>query len=370
MAGRESGIARLAAVRTRPVLAVSLLFGTLLVADLLRRLLGGAVAPADLARYLWNGTIVGLGLGLAGIGLAMTYSILNFANFAHGDLITAGAFAGWITTFLIAGLGQFTLDALVFLGGPVPVNTGDLGISVAATPLAVAAGLLVSALLTAGLALLIDRVVFRSMREEDGISLLIASVGVALALRYGIQFVFQAGTRGLTAGGATPSFAVPVGAGSITVTAHELTLVVLAAALMLATHLLLRRTKLGTAMRAMADNEDLARITGIPTERVIRATWLLGGGLTGAAGFLVALERTALSTTIGWDLLLLVFAAVILGGIGSVYGAMVGGLVIGITSRLSTVWLPGSLVVAAAFAVMILILLVRPKGLLGGVTTV
>jgi branched-chain amino acid transport system permease protein len=368
MSEREYGPA--SALRERPAAVGGGVLGAVVLADLLRRLAGGSLSTADLATFLWDGAILGMGLGLAGIGLAMTYSILNFANFAHGDLVTSGAFAGWITTFLLAGFGEFATQALLFVGGPLPIDTGRLGISVTNTPVAVLVGLVVSAGVTAGLALAIDRVVFRPMRDERGISLLIASVGVALVLRYLMVFGLQAGTRGLTGTGVTPAFTVAVGAGELTVDAHEVTLIVFAGAMMVGTHLLLRRTKLGTAMRAMADNEDLARVSGIPTERVVRATWLLGGAMAGAAGFLIALERGTLSTTLGWDLLLLVFAAVILGGIGSVYGAMVGGLVVGITSRLSLVWLPESFIVAAAFVVMIAMLLTRPQGLLGGVTTV
>jgi branched-chain amino acid transport system permease protein len=138
---------------------------------------------------------------------------------------------------------------------------------------------------------------------------------------------------------------------------------------MLGTHLVLQRTKLGTAMRAMADSRDLARVTGSPTERVVRDTWVLGGSLAGASGFLIALELGTMTTDLGWNLLLLIFAAVILGGIGSVYGSIVGGLLIGIASRLSLVWLDTSLIIAAAFVVMIAVMLVRPSGIMGGVKT-
>jgi branched-chain amino acid transport system permease protein len=120
-------------------------------------------------------------------------------------------------------------------------------------------------------------------------------------------------------------------------------------------------------MRAMADNRDLARARGIPTERVIRWTWLIGGGITGVAGFLITLERGTISFQFGWLLLLLIFAAVILGGIGSIYGAIVGGLIIGLATTVSLVWLPeATLARPAAFFIMIVALLVRPKGLLGG----
>lgn len=344
---------------------VGVLAGIMFI-DLIRRLATGDVATSTLAVRLGDGIVFGMMIGLAGIGLALTYSILKFANFAHGDYITAGAFAGWIATFVVAGLGTVSLDLLVLVSSRVSV--GDLGINAVARPLAVLLGLVIAAAFTAGLALALDRVVFKPMRGASGVGLLIASVGVALVLRHVLLIIFGGRTRGLTAG--EPRWRIPVGEGTVTIGAHGVTVVVIAAGLMLATHILLRYTKLGTAMRAMADNEDLALVTGIPTERVITTTWLLGGALTGAAGFLIALENGSMHNTFGWDMLLLIFAAVILGGIGSVYGAIVGGLLIGIAARISLVWLPSELVLAGAFAVMIVALLVRPQGLLGGVKTV
>jgi branched-chain amino acid transport system permease protein len=122
-------------------------------------------------------------------------------------------------------------------------------------------------------------------------------------------------------------------------------------------------------MRAMADNKNLARVTGIPTERVIRMTWIIGGGLTGIAGYLLVLERGTMSFSFGWVLLLLIFAAVILGGIGSIYGAMAGGLIIGVVDAMSIIWLPSGLTRAAAFLILIVVLLIKPEGLFGGVKT-
>ena len=119
----------------------------------------------------------------------------------------------------------------------------------------------------------------------------------------------------------------------------------------------------------MADNRDLALITGIPTEKVVRATWIIGGALTGAAGFLITLERGTISFQFGWILLLLIIAAVIIGGIGSVYGAIAGGVVIGFTSTISLIWIPADLANVAVFSVMVLVLLYKPEGLFKGVTT-
>lgn len=355
-----------AVVVERPVLLLVGLLGLLMVGDVVRRLSTGDLALAQLLTFIWDGLVVGLSIGLAGIGLSMTYSILNFANFSHGDYVTAGAFSGWGVTWLLAGLGTSWSAGQLFLlhGG---VSTRELNIGIFATPLQILAGLVVAIATTIALALFLDRIIYKPMRNQGGIALLIASIGAALALRYTIVIFFDQSTRGLTAGEA--SYRIPVGLTSVTVSAHQVTLVAVAVALMLTVHVVLQRTKLGKAMRAMADNEDLARVTGIPTERVIRYTWIIGGGLAGASGYLIALERGTLSFQVGWLLLLLIFAAVIMGGIGSIYGAMFGGVIIGIAQNVSYIWLPTDFGQAAAFLLMILVLLFKPSGLFGGKTT-
>jgi branched-chain amino acid transport system permease protein len=367
--------------------------GAVLFVDLLLKLAGISVGPfggqlplGRFASYVWTGTIVGLVVGLAGIGLSLTYSILNFANFAHGDYLTAGAFSGWAITYIIAGLGGVLkiLETGLFLLTGVGTNSladADLvslvllrtspleaGANVWLSPVGIVLGLLVAVASTIVIALALDRVVYRPMRDADGISLLIGSIGVAFALRYFIALVFGNSRRIVTSTEKLPSVTI----GDLIVNAHEVTLIIVAGSLMLGMHLLLQQTKLGKAMRAMADNRSLAQVTGIPTERVIRSTWMLGAGLTGAAGFLLVLSQSSLVFTSGWKLLLLIFAAVIMGGIGSIYGAIAGGLVIGLASRVSLVWLTGdfsSLARPTAFALMILILLFRPSGIFGGVKT-
>lgn len=319
--------------------------------------LGGSLSMASLKTFVLDGLIVGMAVGLAGIGLSMTYSILNFANFAHGDTITAGSFFGWTATYLIAGVGAASFESRFLL-------STNLRVTILSDPITIIVGLVVAAIGTILLSLVIDRLVYRPMRGAGGISLLIASVGVALALRYLIAFIWQTGNRGVTQ---TPAKATLLG--TITLTTHEWTLLIVAGVLMLGVHVLLQWTKLGKAMRAMADNKNLARVTGIPTERIIRMTWVIGGSLTGVAGYLLTLESGTISFNFGWILLLLIFAAVILGGIGSIYGAMVGGILIGIVDNISLIWLPPGLTRAAAFLVLIVVLLVRPEGLFGGVKT-
>ncbi len=351
--------------------ALLVILAVVLLVDLVRRLVTGDVTISGVLTLVKDGLMRGLVIGLAGIGLSMTYSILNFANFAHGDYITAGAFSGWATTYTIAGgFGSAAnIGSLVLVGAGGSVFGGALGINAFATPLAILVGLLVAGAFTIVLALAMDRFVFKPIRDSGGIPLLITSIGLAFALRYSILFVFGSGTRGVTNTGTLPGIRPYFIDGQVPLTFHDLILVIVAGGLMLGVHVLLQFTKLGKAMRAMSDDESLARITGIATERVIRATWLIGGGLTGISGFMFVLWKGTISWNDGWLLLLLIFAAVILGGIGSVYGAIVGGLVIGLTASTAVIWIPSGFARAAAFLVMILVLVARPQGIFAGRST-
>lgn len=351
----------------RPFMLVLGVIAAVLLGDLLLGLATGQTQFADIGTLVWDGLMRGLVIGLAGIGLSMTYSILNFANFSHGDYITAGAFSGWATTYLLAGLGRADVGALLLVGAGGSVYGGSLDIGMLSTPLAVVAGIVVAGTFTIALSWGVDRFIFKPVRNEGGITLLITSIGVAFALRYLMQFVFGSDVRGTTA--QPPSVGLNFIDGTVFIDAHDITLLVVASGLMLGVHLLLQRTKLGKAMRAMADNKDLALITGIPTERVVRSTWIIGGGLTGIAGYMFILWKGTLGFNDGWLLLLLIFAAVILGGIGSIYGAITGGLVIGLTASMSVLWIPSAFARASAFVVMIVILLVKPSGLFSGRST-
>ncbi len=339
-----------------------------LLGDLIAGLATGTYSISRIARYLTQGILYGLIIGLAGIGLSMTYSILNFANFAHGDYVTSGAFFGWGVTYLIAGWGATSLGHLVLVGPQRGVGGSELSIAITTTPIAILAGLLFAGVGTALFVLLIDRIAYKPIRGSGGIPLLITSIGVAFALRYFIVFVYSSRTRGTTA--SAPSMDILLVDGYVSVGAHDATLIAGAVTLMLGVHLMLQRTKLGKAMRAMSDNRDLALVTGIPTEQVIRWTWMIGGGLAGSAGYLMVLWTGTIDWQFGWLLLLLIFAAVILGGIGSIYGAIFGGLIIGISMHLSMIWLPGGdFTTITAFLIMILVLMIKPSGLFGGKTT-
>lgn len=354
-----------------PIRAAIVIVGVVLLFDLVRQLAVGQTQISEFGVLLKDGLMRGLFFGLAGIGLSMTYSILNFANFSHGDLITNGAFSGMVVTYIIAGGfgSEADIGSLALVGADGSVFGAQLGIGVASTPLAVIAGIIIAGVSTVLLALLIDRLVYKPIRDRSGITLLITSIGVAFVLRYLIQFIFGPSRRGVTDSGNIPSVAIPAIDGTVSLDLHEVTLLVVSVSLMIGLHFLLQRTRLGKAMRAMADNEDLARITGIPTERVVTFTWVIGAALTGVAGYMFVLWNGTLYWFQGWILLLPIFAAVILGGIGSVYGAILGGLVVGLTWSLAIVWIPSGLARAAAFLLMIVVLLVRPEGIFAGRST-
>ncbi len=344
-----------------------LLIIVLLAVDLLRQLVVGQLALGRFGTLVWNGLIDSLYIALAAVGLSMTYSILRFANFSHGDLMTVGAFSGWTVAYLIGGFGIAELGSRLLLRADGGAQAGQLGMDIVASPVAIFIGLIASAVLTAIIAVGIDRLVYKRMRTADSITLLIASVGVALALRYIIAVVYTQETRGVVA--SAPTYELPGWMPIASVNLHEVTLVGLGVLAIVGIHLLLQYTKLGKSMRAMSDNRDLALVTGIPTERIITVTWLLGGGLAGMAGYLIVLNRSQITINLGWFLLLLIFAAVILGGIGSIYGALAGSLIIGMTINVSLIWISSDLNQIAAFTLMILVLIFKPTGLLGGVET-
>ena len=267
-------------------------------------------------------------MSLGAIGVSLTFGILRFANFAHGDLMTIGAYFGFV---LIQQVGL-----------PFWVS------------------LPIACLLAVGVAITIDYLVFRQLRSRPPVILLISSFGIALILRSLIQLIWGSDQL-VYRQGIQQSWQF----GGLSLKPDQLVIVVGAIALVTALHFFLQNTKIGKAMRAMADNVDLAKVSGINTERVVLWTWALGAVMACAAGVFLGLD-TQLAPTMGWSILLSIFAAAILGGIGSPYGAIAGGLVIGLASELSTLVISPAYKSAVAFAILVVMLIVRPTGLLGG----
>lgn len=294
-----------------------------------------------IGQILVDGVTSGAMIGLGAIGLTLTYGLLRFANFAQGEFATWGAYFA----LLIAGA----------LGGAAP-----LGLLTFGWPLL--AALLASMVLTALLAWSLDAVLFRRLRRHgNAIVLVIASFGASLALRSAVEFLFGPEPYYYSREIAMTLRLAP----GMRATADQIVVLALALVLMLAMHLLLSRTPLGRAMRAVSENPDLARLAGIDAARVVRAMWLLGGALAAASGVFLGVT-VQVRPAMGFELLLPLFAAAILGGIGSVPGAMVGGLVIGIAEAAAIPLAGAQYRAAVAFVVMLAMLLVRPRGLFGG----
>jgi branched-subunit amino acid ABC-type transport system permease component len=214
----------------------------------------------------------------------------------------------------------------------------------------------------------IDRFFYRPLRASPTIILVMASFGMMLMVRSVIQFSWGVQLQSLQPGIQRPYVLLD----TLRISPKHVMIVLSALVLMVAVHYLLTRTRIGKAMRAMADSPELARLSGIETEKVIRATWIVGACLAVAAGVFLALD-THVETMMGFKILLPLFAAAILGGVGSPYGAMVGGLVIGITEEISTyAWIGDAPLVSpgykagVAFALMVAMLIWRPSGLFHG----
>jgi branched-chain amino acid transport system permease protein len=293
------------------------------------------------------GVVLGSIIALGAIGLTLLYGVLRFAHFAHGDLMTLGAYV----VFLL------NLELLPTLGipelrwGPLSFGGRMLG------------ALIVSMGVTALVALLIDRILYHPLRarKSSPAILAIASLGMAFILRsliyiiWGPQFLFYSQEL-------RPAWALPLG---VRLKPDQVLILGLALLLVLLLYLFLQYTKLGKAMRATADNPQLALVCGIDTGRVTAWTWGLGAALAAAAGVLYGVDAQ-LRPDMGWSFLLPLFAAVILGGIGSPLGAFVGGMILGVVQQVSTAFLLPTYKPAVAFLVLILLLFVRPRGLFGG----
>jgi neutral amino acid transport system permease protein len=277
-----------------------------------------------------NGVVSGSYFALGAVGLTLVYGILKLVNFAHGDMLTFGAY--------IAFVFDATLD----------------------TPLALA--LVAGVLATAALGVAQELAMWRPMRAKRAgmLQLLLMSLGLAFVLRYAIQFIWGTTPRALDAD-VTSSISFL----GLSIGETELIVVIISFVVLAAVATMLRVTSLGRQMRALADNFDLAETTGIDTGRVVLQTWVLAGGLAGLAGVLVVAATGSLSPNTGFFLLLPLFAAVVLGGIGNAYGALAGGLVIGLTQEWSTLIVESQWKVAVSFLVLIIVLVVRPQGIFG-----
>lgn len=295
-------------------------------------------------QFLADGVISGALIGLGAIGVTLTYSILRFSNFAHGDLMAWGAYAALSLVGLINGL----------VGPVAPIGALSFG-----WPLILATGLAMAVI--GGMALLLDWVLFARLRAKgQAIIVVMASFGASMALRSFLEFCFTSKPAYFSR---AIQMAQPIGFG-IKVTPDQAALLAVTLVLVVAMHLFLQRSQTGREMRAYAQNPALARVVGIDVARIVRATWLLGGALACAAGVMVGI-LVQIRPLMGLDMLLPMFAAAILGGIGSVPGAVLAGLIIGLSESAAVQLVGAEWRAAVAFVILMAVLLIRPTGLFG-----
>lgn len=287
----------------------------------------------QLLQLVFNGLVTGAILAIAAAGASLVWGVLRIGNFAHGDYMALGAFAAW------------ALNGMRGL---------DLGVAAAA-----------SIVVTALFSVIVDRLALRPMRSRGLTSVFIVTVGVSFVIRNTLFIVFGSGARTFSI---DQSMVYLVG--PLRVAPGQAITVVVTAVAIFALGWLLAYTNIGRSMRAVAENSDLAAITGVDTDRLASVTWLISGALAGLAGVCLGLVQGTFDANMGAYILFLLFTAVVLGGIGSAYGALCGGLVLGLVMEVST-WrgfaggLEPRYKLVLAFVVLIALLLVRPQGIFG-----
>jgi branched-chain amino acid transport system permease protein len=316
---------RLAVAGRHPVAAVAVAMVIVMVA------LGLSQGWQELAQTTINGIVAGNYFALGAVGLTLIFGVLRLVNFAHGEFLTFGAY------MLILGeaLGLPLVLAAVF-------------------------GIIVTAVLGLALEVALWRPVRR--RGAGELQLLLLALGLAFFMRNAIGFV--AGPEDRSTGA---DVTVGVHIGSLLIGRVALIVTVVGIGVIILTAVALRFTSLGRQARALADSIQLAETTGINTDRVVLITWAVSAGLAGLAGIVYALPAGTVNPNLGFSLILSIFAAAVVGGVGNAYGALAGGMLIGLVQEWSTLVLAPQLKVAVGFAALILALLLRPNGLFGRV---
>ncbi|HET7388039.1 MAG TPA: hypothetical protein VFJ19_15395 [Nocardioidaceae bacterium] len=285
-----------------------------------------------------GGVVFSLLLAMASLGLSMIFGTTGLVNFAHGELITFGAMAA------------FFIDSL-----PGDVNLGGMNITMVS-------GVVTAVVLSTLFGWAQDKLLWGPLRRKGVglIAAMIVSIGLSIFLRNVYQYFAGAANHNYSQW-TSPQ---PYQLGPFLMTPKDIGVIVFSAIVLVLISLAVQKTKIGKATRAVADNPALAASSGINVDRVISVVWTVGAGLAGLSGVLLGMTQ-GFDYQIGFKILLLVFAAVVLGGLGSVWGALVGSFIIGIFIEVSTLFIPAELKFVGALVVLILVLLVRPQGLLG-----
>ena len=287
-------------------------------------------------QYTVEGLTIGAFYALVALGYTMVYGIIRLINFAHGDVFMVGAFIGW--TVLVTLLGMHWAMAAAFL---------------VALALALAG--------CGALGVVIDRVAYQPLLAAPRLSILITALGVSLALENGVLLLYGPGFLTYPHLISTAGFDI----GGVEISWAQTAMFVISVVLMFALYLVVHRTYVGTAMRALAVDQDAARLMGIDVERIIQLTFFIGSVLAAAAGVMEGVYYTQISFFMGFLVGLRAFTAAVLGGIGNIPGAMAGGLLIGLLEAYSAGYLSSRWTDVFVFLVLIGVLVVKPTGLFG-----
>lgn len=268
-------------------------------------------------------------LALSSVALSLQYSVTNVPNFAHGEILTVGAYGAFVAQQYTRSIPLEVLAA-VSLGGAFAFG--------------------------------INRFVLRpfAARGAKGVTLFVLTIVVSFLVQNILQLIF--GNNNVT-------FTLGVGrahsVGPFLLTTQQEWVIMVAIMVMIALHIMLKYTRLGKAQRAVADSAELARISGVSAAKIVNLTWLIAGAVAGLGGFVLAATTGTFDSTLGFGFLLPTFAAVIIGGIGKPYGAMIGAVFIGVTMEVGALYIPPDYKQSLAFVLLILVLLIRPTGILG-----
>ncbi|MBL8597465.1 MAG: branched-chain amino acid ABC transporter permease [Devosia sp.] len=325
-------------------------------------------------KVIISGTVIGSIYALGAVGVTLVFGILRFAHFAHGDMMTLGAFFTYSLVAILATAG-FSL--------PIPLGIALMPVAMALTSVA---------------ALGLDKGFYAPLRRKGAkpVTLLIASIGVTLMLQGVIRLFYGTSTRTFFESEPKDIFRIDMswagGTRPITITEPQAWMFGLVVVAVLALHFFLTRSRLGKGMRAMSDNPDLAQVSGINTALVVRVTWILAGALAAMAGTMLALD-VSLKPDLAFNIILPIFAAAVVGGLGQTYGAIAGGFLVGFAETLAVFdwtvflrpfrenlpeWLataqglslvPTEYKLTVAFVILVIVLLVRPTGIFKGLST-
>ncbi|MBT8329490.1 MAG: branched-chain amino acid ABC transporter permease [Desulfofustis sp.] len=296
---------------------------------------------------LLDGVLVGSVLSLGAIGLTMVMHTLRFANFSHAELLSIGAYVALVSDAVFSAV----LQPLQNIISPFSM-TWALALSIP-----------VSLIITGLTAVAIDRFIFKRIRDNgEELSMVFASFGVALIIRNLIGLVFGLKTQ-LYSDDIVMAIILSTDP-LLLIKPDQLLVLGITCIIMVLLHLVLTHTTFGYSLRAVAENPSLAQVVGVNLSKMVTMTWVIGGGLAAAAGILYGLNNQ-ISPIIGKNLVLPIFAATIVGGIGSIYGAVLGGFIVGIASSFALLVLPSGYSPSVPFLIIICVLFLRPNGLFG-----